>query len=95
MAGEDIVVKPEAGVVFRRLQRGKGGVLLKLDTGAYHSLNETGAVLWELMADGCSRGDLAKEFRGLVDDEPADLEKDIEEFVQQLRGRGLVSLSPA
>jgi hypothetical protein len=93
MAVEDMVVKPEAGVVFRRLREGKGGVLLKLDTGAYHSLNETGAVLWELMADGCTERDLAREFRGLFDDEPADLEKEIGEFVHELRGRGLISFA--
>jgi hypothetical protein len=93
MPGEDMIVRPEAGVVFRRLREGKGGVLLKLDTGDYHSLNETGAVLWELIAEGSTERDLAREFRGLVEDEPADLEKEIGEFVQQLHGRGLVSIA--
>jgi hypothetical protein len=78
--------------VFRRLQRGKGGVLLKLETGAYHSLNETGALLWELMADGLTLDDVASKFRALLDDQPSEVEAEIHDFFDQLRRRGLVDI---
>ena len=88
------IVRPVEGVVFRRLQEGKGGVLLKLDSGAYHSLNETGAVLWEMMARGRPLVDLATEFRSLVDTSPAQLDDEVREFFDQLSERGLVDIEP-
>lgn len=86
----EAIVRPVEGVVFRRLQKGKGGVLLKLDSGAYHSLNETGAVLWELMARGRPLIDLASEFRTLIDTQPAGLSEEVRDFFDQLNQRGLV-----
>lgn len=88
------IVRPVEGVVFRRLQKGKGGVLLKLDSGAYHSLNESGAVLWELMAHGRPLLDLASEFRTLIDTHPARLGEEVREFFDQLNQRGLVDIEP-
>lgn len=88
----DSVVRPAAGVVFRRLQVGKGGVLLKLETGAYHSLNETGAFLWELMADGRNLDDVTAEFRSLVDEPPTELDVDVRDFFYQLNRRDLVDM---
>jgi hypothetical protein len=88
------IVRPVEGVVFRRLQEGKGGVLLKLDSGAYHSLNETGAVLWEMMARGRPLVDLASEFRSLVDTNPAELDDEVRDFFDQLSERGLVDIEP-
>ena len=88
------IVRPVEGVVFRRLQEGKGGVLLKLDSGAYHSLNETGAVLWELMALGRPLEDVTTEFRSLVDTRPVQLDDEIQDFFEQLNRRGLVDFQP-
>ena len=88
----DVFVKPAEGVVFRRLQKGKGGVLLKLDTGAYHSLNETGAMLWEMLNEGKSLSDLMDQLRAATDDAPDHLKSDIDEFVNGLHARGLLSL---
>jgi hypothetical protein len=90
----EAIVRPVEGVVFRRLQKGKGGVLLKLDSGAYHSLNETGAVLWELMARGRPLIDLASEFRTMIDTHPPGLAEEVREFFDQLNQRGLVDFEP-
>lgn len=89
----DTVVRPGSGVVFRRLQVGKGGVLLKLETGAYHSLNETGALLWELMADGRTLNDVTAEFRNAVDESPTELEVAVRDFFSQLNRRDLVEMA--
>lgn len=94
VASAESIVRPVEGVVFRRLQKGKGGVLLKLDSGAYHSLNETGAVLWELMARGRPLTDLASEFRALIDTQPAGLSEEVRDFFDQLSQRGLVDFEP-
>lgn len=86
------VVSPAGDVVFRRLQAGKGGVLLKLETGAYHSLNESGALLWELMAAGRTLDDVTAEFRSLVDQSPTGLDVDVRDFFYQLKRRDLVDM---
>jgi hypothetical protein len=36
-------------VAFRRLAEGEGGVLLHLESGEYHGINEVGCLIWELV----------------------------------------------
>ena len=81
--------RPE-GVVFRRLSPGEGSVLLKLDSGAYHGLNETGSLLWELIAEGIMLPELVEQFRHRVDDPPGDVAAAVALFVEDLRQRGLL-----
>jgi len=76
--------------VFRRLSPGEGGVLLKLDSGAYHGLNETGSLLWELIAEGIMLPELVEQFRHRVDDPPGDVAAAVALFVEDLRQRGLL-----
>ena len=92
---ENPIVRPVEGVVFRRLQTGKGGVLLKLDSGAYHSVNETGAVLWELMGLGRPLLDVTAEFLTFLDTHPPRLDDEVRGFFDQLKRRGMVEIDEA
>ena len=80
--------------VFRRLAEGSGGVLLHLDSTQYHGVNEVGAAIWELTEQDITFGDLVASLRERLDDPPADLEGDVEEFLGELGERGLVDLQP-
>lgn len=71
-------------------------LLLNLDSGQYHGLNETGGRMLELMkeTDGTLReaiARLAEEYE--VD--AAEIEPDLTAFCRDLADRGLVELLPA
>jgi hypothetical protein len=88
------VVRRSERAVFRELAGNEGGVLLHLDTGAYHGLNPTGTLIWNLIGDGSTFGDLVEGLGSQLTDTPADLEANIEVFVQDLLERDLLTLSP-
>jgi hypothetical protein len=90
----DEVVRRSERAVFRELAGNEGGVLLHLDTGAYHGLNPTGTLIWNLIGDGSTFGDLVEGLGSQLTDTPDDLEADIEAFVKDLLERDLLILSP-
>jgi hypothetical protein len=69
-----------------------GGVLLHLDTGAYHSINETGHLIWESIGEGATIAELA----GVVADRfglPGEVAlEDVASFIEGLAERALVEL---
>lgn len=93
--GSSVTVKPVAGVVFRRLSAGQGGVLLHLETGAYHGINETGAVLWELMAESAGLDSVVDSFLSMIDDVPEGASDEARGFFADLAARGLVEITQA
>lgn len=88
------VVRRSQRAVFRELAANEGGVLLHLDTGAYHGLNSTGTLIWNLIGDGSTFGNLVERLGSQLTDAPADLTADIEAFVQDLLERDLLTLLP-
>ena len=66
--------------------------MLHLDTAQYHGVNEVGAAIWELTEPAPSFEGLVAAVRERVEDPPADLEADVEEFVYALKERGLIDL---
>jgi hypothetical protein len=87
--GESIRRNPQ--VVYRELAGEGGGVLLHLESGAYHGLNETGSLIWDPL-DGTRGFDaLVAELRKQLDDAPDDLDDEIERFLADLRERGLIA----
>jgi hypothetical protein len=68
----------------------EGGVLLHLDTGAYHQVNDVGALIWELLATSPSRAELLAELRKRIDNPPDHLAEDVDEFLRALHQRNLV-----
>lgn len=76
--------------VARRLDEGEGGVILHLESGAYHGVNEVGLVIWELLEGKPTHRELLDALRERIDDPPAHLEDDVSEFLTQVRERDLI-----
>ena len=90
MIAHDTLIKPNPRVVHRELADEAGGVLLHLDTGAYHGLSSTGALIWKLLGDGMTFGTLMSEFAAQVDDAPPEAESEVAQFLEDLRERELI-----
>lgn len=83
----DIVPSPNA--VFRPLS--EGGVILDVETGAYFEVNASGRLLWEQIEH---RRDVESLVDSLVGHFSIDGETalgDVEEFLDALRQRGLIT----
>jgi Coenzyme PQQ synthesis protein D (PqqD) len=77
-------------VVYRALA-GEGGVLLHLESGAYHGLNEVGTLIWGLLDEEKTLDELVEGLRGQLLDPPDHLRGDVERFVADLRERDLLA----
>lgn len=89
------VIQQSERAVFRGLANG-GGVLLHLDSAAYHGVNPVGALIWELTKQTITFQDLVGQLRDRLDDPPEDLEDDVAAFLGKLGERDLVTFtSPA
>ncbi len=75
--------------VYHSIQPG-GGVLLHVESGAYHQINEIGALIWELLQTLPSRAELLAELRTRIVDAPDCLEADVDEFLEALKERELI-----
>lgn len=89
MAADELIRKnPQA--VYRALA-GEGGVLLHLESGAYHGLNEMGTLIWGLLDEGKTFDGLVEELRDHLLDPPDDLGGEVERFLADLRERDLLA----
>jgi hypothetical protein len=88
--GADEMIRPNPRSTFRELAEGSGGVLLHLDTAAYHGLNEMGVAIWSLIEPGITFGSLIRGLRSQITDAPASLDDDVATFLDELRQRDLV-----
>ena len=89
--GSEAVFRHNGRVEFRALAQ-EGGVLLHLDTGAYHGLDEVGSLIWELL-DGRTASELVAQLRRRFSEDVAPtLEDDISGFLAQLAERDLIVL---
>jgi Coenzyme PQQ synthesis protein D (PqqD) len=77
-------------VTYRDLE--EGGVLLHLQSGAYHGLNSTGSAIWNLLDGGPTLGDVVAGLGSKLDQVPESLEQDVAGFLQGLRSRDLVTI---
>jgi hypothetical protein len=77
-------------VAFRRLAAGEGGVLLHLESGEYHGINEVGCLIWELLDGERTVDVVAVDVRDGVEDPPDDLVEVVVAFLDDLRERDLV-----
>jgi len=79
--------------VFRELVDGTG-VVLNLDTAAYHGLNRLGTLIWTLLGAETSFGQLVSEVRNRLLKAPPNLDDDVAGFLDGLQERDLVLVSP-
>jgi hypothetical protein len=77
-------------VAFRRLAAGEGGVLLHLESGEYHGINEVGCLIWELLDGERTVEAVAVALQDDIEDPPPDLVDEVIVFLDSLRTRGLV-----
>ena len=78
-------------VVYRELAGEGGGVLLHLESGAYHGLNETGSLIWDLIDGERDFAALVSGLRERLDEAPDDLDAETERFLADLRERDLIA----
>jgi Coenzyme PQQ synthesis protein D (PqqD) len=83
-------IKRNPQVVYREVGDG-GGVLLHLDSGAYHGVNRIGTVIWELLDGERTRADVVAALSDKLEDPPAELEADVDAFLDGLQERDLIS----
>jgi Coenzyme PQQ synthesis protein D (PqqD) len=88
--GRDQLIRPNPRSTFRELAEGSGGVLLHLDTAAYHGLNGIGVAIWSMIQPGITFGALIEELRAQIPDAPPTLDDEVATFLGELRERDLV-----
>jgi hypothetical protein len=89
MLESTIIVNRNPRVEYRALGEGEGGVLLHMDTAAYHGLNEIGSLVWSLL-DDISFEDLIAKLQTRLEDLPPTFDEEISEFLDELAVRDLV-----
>lgn len=77
-------------VEYRSLGDEEGGVLLHLDTAAYHGLNPVGALTWSLLEDGITFEALLDRLRQELKETPDTFQEEIADFLGQLAERNLI-----
>jgi len=85
----DVKIRRSERAVFRELADGTG-VLLHLDSTAYHGVNRIGVLIWSLIDEGTTLSVLTDDVRSRVMDPPPEIAKDVEEFVRDLSSRELI-----
>jgi len=85
-------VRRSPRAIYRKMGEESGGVILHLDSAAYHSVNATGSLIWDLLESERTFEDLVAEVRRRQPDSPQDLEADVADFIGELRERDLIEL---
>lgn len=83
-------IKRDEEVVYRDLAAGEGAVLLHVGSGAYHGLNATGSLIWSLIDGERTRDDIVRDLREQLEDPPSGIERDVDQFLDDLRRRKLI-----
>ncbi len=65
-------------------------MILHLDTGAYHGVNEVGLLIWELLESEQTMQELVAAVRDRVDEPPPQLEDDVASFLAEVQERDLI-----
>jgi hypothetical protein len=92
MSGGTLTIRRAEDVAYRELGSGGGAVLLRLDTGQYHGLNQIGNLVWGLIGEGTTLSELVERVRSEVVGAPDTLGTEIEHFVHDLAARNLLVL---
>jgi hypothetical protein len=85
----DTVVRISPDAVFRELSDGMG-VLLHLESGQYHNVNEVGAQICRELAEPRSVAELVAAVRAAHPDAGDEVESDVTEFVDAMVARDLM-----
>lgn len=86
-----VVPTVNPGVAYRAVGDGEG-VLLHLESGQYHGVNETGKTIYELIDGTRDSAGIAGELASRYADAPEELHTAVRAFLSELATRGLVRL---
>ena len=89
---ENMKVTRNERVVYRDLSEDEGAVLLHLDTGAYHGVNNVGGAIWKLLEEEDDVEQVVAKLRLQLRGAPPDLAEEVWEFLHALDQRDLVSI---
>ena len=78
----------DGGVEWRVLE--EETVVLDLQGSRYFSINDTGTLLWPLLAEGATRAQLVDAVTGRWDVSGADAGRDVDAFCAELEAAGLL-----
>ncbi len=87
------VLRRSPQVAYHELGGDRGGVLLRLDTGAYHGVDRIGALVWSKLEGSPTFDQLLPRVRGELDSVPNRFESEIEQLLAGLRDRGLIEVT--
>jgi hypothetical protein len=87
-------IRRNPDVVFRSLEEEQGGVLLHLESGEYHGLNDLGSLIWRLIENESSFADVVAGVRAQTEDAPEGVDQDVSDVLDDLNRRNLVQLLP-
>jgi coenzyme PQQ synthesis protein D (PqqD) len=87
-------IRRNPDVVFRQLEEEQGGVLLHLESGEYHGLNDMGSLIWRLIENETTFAAVVDGVRAEAEDVPAGVDQDVSNFLDDLNRRNLVELLP-
>jgi hypothetical protein len=88
-------IRRNPDVVFRQLEEEQGGVLLHLQSGEYHGLNDLGSLVWRLTEQERTFGDIIAGVQAEAEDVPDTVEADVSAFLEGLRERDLIVVEVA
>jgi hypothetical protein len=89
----DSSVKVREDVISRELEG--EAVILNLETGTYFGLNEVGTRIWSLLQEHGSLSKVLDTIQQEYEATPQVLESDLFRLIEELRAKGLVSISRA
>lgn len=84
-----VSLRPAPEVLARRMPG--GAVLVHLPTSRIFEVNETGALVWELLAEGLSREGALQRLVDEFDVEPGQAAADVDRMLEQLEREGLLT----
>ncbi|MCA1656932.1 MAG: PqqD family peptide modification chaperone, partial [Actinobacteria bacterium] len=92
MIDEGAQIRRNPAAVYRELADGTGGVVLLMDSAAYHGLNPVGGLIWDLLEQQRTFGELLERLREELESVPEAFSDEISEFLESLHDRQLVEI---
>ena len=86
------VISRNPNVVSRTLVGEESAVLLDVATTAYFQLNQVASLIWERLEEPSSLAQLVEHVRNVIPTTPANLEAEVQGFVEQMCEGELVTV---
>lgn len=85
-----LIDKPQHSPIATHQTVGEEAILININTGTYYSLNDTGAIFWELIDGQRSIADCARHISEEYDVEVSTVENDLLELAEAFKEEGLI-----